>query len=77
MMADLPSHVRAEVQRVLDCAARRLLADQLDADATGSSASCDSDAGHDGADERTPLVEGKPVPVRPGLDEHGIGPVAA
>ena len=35
-MSPLPVHVRAEVRRILDAEARRLLAEQLDADALGA-----------------------------------------
>ena len=71
MMADLPPGARAEVQRVLDRAARRLLADQLDGDSSGTAAGGDGDALDGGADESASLVQGQPIPVRRDRDDDG------
>jgi hypothetical protein len=58
----LPEHVRLEVQRILDSAARRILAEQMDADAITTPGR----NGHPldrGSDQSAPLVEGEQVPV--------------
>ena len=59
----LPEFARAEVQRVLDGAARRLLAARINRDPVGAAARGDRDAVDDCADERAPLVEDEHVPV--------------
>jgi hypothetical protein len=60
----LPAHTQREVRRILDGAARRLLADQLDADTPGATAGHDPDGADRRPDQRSPLVQGEPVPVR-------------
>ena len=72
----LPPHVNAEVRRILDAEARRLLAEQLDRDAIGTTAGGDPGMGDGGADERTAGVEGQPVPIVGGVDGDD-GAVAA
>jgi hypothetical protein len=59
----LPPHVRAEAQRILDGAARRLLSEQLDRDAIGATARGDSRPLNGGPDQRPPLIEGESLPV--------------
>jgi hypothetical protein len=53
----LPPHVRAEVRRILDRAARRLLAEQVDLDSLGTAAGVDVGTLYDGADQGAPLGE--------------------
>ncbi len=69
-MTHLPPHVRTEVRRILDGAARRLLAEELDGDAVGAATGRDAHSLAGGADERTLLVESESVPVGSG-DRHG------
>lgn len=52
----LPAHVRAEVQRILEAEARRLLTDQLNGDAIGSAAGRDEYPLDGGADQRAARV---------------------
>lgn len=56
-------HVSAEVQRILDGAARRLLADELNGDAVPSPAGNDNGSCDGGADERSLLAKRQPVPI--------------
>lgn len=72
----LPSRVQAEVQRILDAEARRLLADQLDRDSIGATAGSDGDSLDGGADQRTASVKGEPVPILGRVDDDS-DPVAA
>ena len=59
MMADLPPHVRAEVQLILDAEARRLLAAQVDRDPLGApAAGRDYRAVNDGANEAASSRQG-------------------
>lgn len=69
--ASLPPRVRAEVQRILDRAARRLLAEQVDADALGAATGCDGGALDGRPDEGTALVQRQPFPVGAGVDGDG------
>jgi hypothetical protein len=62
-VSELPTTIAAEVQRILDQAARRLLAARLDSDPIGATTGSDDSFADDGADERTLLVEGEQVPV--------------
>lgn len=59
----LPDRVRAEAQRILDGAARRLVTDEFDGDALGTASRVHKDAFDDRADQGTPLVEREPLPV--------------
>jgi hypothetical protein len=52
-------------------AARRLLAERLDADAVVAAARSDGHLGDDGADERSSLVKGENVPVASGNGHRG------
>lgn len=62
---ELAPWARAEAQRILDGAARRLLAEQVDRDSLGAAPEGGDDGGLDGgADERPPLVESQEFPVR-------------
>lgn len=63
--SDLPYFVAAEVQNILDAAARRLLAARLDGDSVGASAGSNVGPLDDGTDESTLLGE---VEVVPGVD---------
>ena len=56
-MADLPAHVRADVQRLADAVARRLLAEQMNADPIGATARRDDSPVNRRPDERALLVE--------------------
>lgn len=64
-MSDLPPHVRAEVQRILDGAARRLL-EQANRDAAGAGAGINTDLLDDGFDEAALFLKGESVPVKAG-----------
>jgi hypothetical protein len=59
----LPPHVQAEAQRILDAAARRLLADQMDRDAPGAPARRDGGTVDGGSDQVATLAEGEAVPI--------------
>jgi hypothetical protein len=61
-----------EAERILNGAARRLLAEQLERDAIGTpTAGSNGGALHGGPDQGAPLVEGQQVPVRRGVDGDG------
>ena len=72
MKADLPPHVRAEVQRILDRAARRLLAEELDSDPVGAAARADRDTLDRAVNQRSLLAHGQPIPV--GRRAHALDP---
>jgi hypothetical protein len=73
----LPAHVHAEVQRILDGAARRLLAEQLDRDTLRATPpGHNRGALHGRTDQGALLVQGQAIPVRSGIDCYG-GTVAA
>ena len=63
MMPALPPHVLADARRVLDRAARRLLAAQMNGDAFDAPARHDDSTVGDGADQVSLLIDGQPVPV--------------
>lgn len=65
-----PDAVRRDVQRILDAAARRLLAEQLDRNPLAAAAGSDHGLRDNGADQSPPLVDTQHVPV-PGADGHG------
>ena len=71
MMADLPPRARAEVQRILDGAARRLLAEQVDLDALDAAAGRDSDAVDGRADQGAAFVQREQVPILERRHGHG------
>lgn len=62
----------ADARRVLDGAARRLLAAQLNGQSVGATAGGNGDGQNHGPDERAPLVQGEIVPV-PGGNGDGRG----
>ena len=62
---------RAEAQRILDAAARRLQDAGLEDQALDTTAGSDADALENGADERTALVEREQFPVPIDLDDEG------
>ena len=64
----LPARVRADVQRILDAEARRLLAGELDGDPVGTAAGSNPDLGDDGADQGAAGVERQAIPVPRGAD---------
>ena len=66
----LPPSVLADVQRVLDGAARRLLADQLNGDPVRPASRRNGRGRDDGPDKGAALVEGEQVPVA-GRDGDG------
>ena len=73
-MSELPPSVRAEATRILNGAARRLLAERLDGDAVTPASGRYVDTLDDGADEGTALleVEQDPDPRASGdLGNHG------
>lgn len=59
---------KAEAQRILDAAARRLLREELHADAPLAAARRDGDALDRGADQPAALILGEPIPVTCGSD---------
>jgi hypothetical protein len=66
----LPEHVREEVQRILDAAARELLAARLNGDPAGPATGSDSHPVDDGTDEGALLLERKHGPVAARVDRH-------
>ena len=75
-LGDMPPHVQREVQRVLDGAARRLLADQMNGDpllnagiSVGRRTGANVGASNDRTDERAMLVGCETVPVIDGDDQ--------
>lgn len=68
LMTDLPEHAQAEVRRILDAEAARLLGEQLDNHPVSPTARADGDVRDDGADEVSAGVERQPVPVNVGTD---------
>ena len=64
--ANLPGDRVAVVAdaRVLDAAARRLLAAELDADTASATTRAHDDTLNDQADQRPPLSERQPIPIR-------------
>lgn len=64
MLRAFPPNVQAEVQRILDGEARRLLADELDADSIRSAAGDHDDTLDGRADQRLARLKGQPVPIR-------------
>jgi hypothetical protein len=62
---------RAEAQRILDGAARRLLAARLEAQTLGAAPGGDRDPLEDGTDKASALVEREQIPVRPGVNDEG------
>jgi hypothetical protein len=75
-IVSLPAYVLAEVQRILDAEARRLLADQLDGDAIGAATGSNPDLSDGGADQGTTGVERKAIPILGSVDDDD-GAVAA
>lgn len=71
VISDLPPHARQAVQRVLDRAAARLLAEQMDGYAVDSATGGDHGTVDGGADDVAPLAEREPVPVRRSVDGNG------
>jgi hypothetical protein len=72
----LPAHVQAEVQRILDREARRLLSDELDGHAVSATAGSDPSLSDHGPDESPASVERQAIPIRRGADGQN-GEVAA
>ena len=68
----LPMHVEREVRRVLDGAARRLLADQLDGDAIAAASGPDQDALDGRPDQCAALRESEAVPVGSSVDDERV-----
>jgi hypothetical protein len=71
----LPSHARAEAQRILDAAARRLL-HELDTDTASTPAGTHDDPGDDGANQPAALRDRQGPPVT-GRVDHDSGTKAA
>lgn len=71
--AALSPPVAAEARRILDSAARRLLATRLDGDAIGSATGTDDGAVHDRADEGASLLKRQNVPVTSANGDRGRG----
>lgn len=70
--AQLPAASQRTVQRIFDAAARRVLAEDLDGQPVGTLAiGRDDGALDDGADERPPLGQRQPVPVRRRVQRNG------
>jgi hypothetical protein len=72
----LPAHVEAEVQRILDAEARRLLAHKLDAEPIRATTGTDHDLADHSADQGATGIDGEAVPVRRGVDDDvgGVDP---
>jgi hypothetical protein len=68
--SDLSPRARAEAQRILDAAARRLLAARLDGDSIRATAGSDSRTLDNSTDEGALLVDGELVPI---ADANGDG----
>jgi hypothetical protein len=68
---DLPPHVRAEVQRILDREARRLLLARVDGELVGPVSGGDVDALDHGPDQVAAPLEGDLVPVTVRLERKG------
>lgn len=62
----MPDHIRAEVQRILDSAARRILAER-EQEALDAAARADGDLRNQGLNKGTFLVKGETVPVERGI----------
>src|SRR5215213_8762662 len=72
-----PPRVRAEVQRILDAEARRLLAEQIDRDALGAlSVRPDHGTVDRRPNQRAPRIEREPLPIVSPVD-HDRGTLAA
>ena len=76
MQDKLPTRVRSEVQRILDGAARRLLAHELDSDAISAATGTDDDLVDGRTDECSPLIKREAIPIRRSVDRDS-GPRAA
>lgn len=61
---------RADLERVLDGAARRLLSEQLDADSFGSASRTDDYSLDGGTDSRSALGQREPIPVLDDVDRE-------
>ena len=59
----LPPHVQAEVQRILNAVARRLLAEQMNGDAPTPAAGVDGDPLARGADQASALLQRESIPI--------------
>lgn len=69
----LPAHVHAQASRILDGAARRILAEQMNDDTAGAASGVHNRPLHADLNERTALLERKPVPVLAGpQDDSGM-----
>jgi hypothetical protein len=62
---------RTEAQRILDAAARRLLAARLEGQALNATAGSDADALENGTDECAALVEREKAPILSGVENEG------
>ena len=71
VVTGLPTPVIADVQRILDRAARRLLAACLDGDAVGPASGADLDALDHSPDQGALLVQREEPPVRVAAQRHG------
>ena len=69
----LPPRVLAEAERILDGAARRLLAEQMDRDASGTAAGTDNGTVDGRADQCAPLTEAQPIPIGRRVDSDSRG----
>jgi hypothetical protein len=64
---------RAEVQRILDAEARRILAASLEGDAIVPAAGSNKRAREDSLDDSAAPLEAQGVPVRGGVENNGRG----
>ena len=62
---------RAEVQRILDAEARRVLGARLEGDAIVATTRSDEDALEDGLDDPATTLEAETVPVSGGVENDG------
>jgi hypothetical protein len=68
---NLTAAARAEAQRILDSAARRLLTDQLDRDPANTTARSDQHPSDHRTDQRPPLRDSQQLPVRGRAHDQG------
>ena len=67
----LPAHVIAEAQRILDAEARRLLADELEHDATSATTTGHHpDLSDNQSHQGTTRLKRQPVPIRRGTQSN-------
>ncbi len=64
---------RAEVQRILDAEARRILVAGLEGDSIVATARCDESTGEDGLDDPATSLKAQAVPINSSVENDGGG----